>query len=645
MRNIFKSLMLVAVAAMTFTACQKDNGEVNALSKGTTLTVTANLADNDTRVAFGDLVDGVRKVTWEAGDKVSFIVYRNDAIYTFVNDLKVEADGATATFSVEFPKALQAGDRIEALVGHYVRESFGDIFTHEQQQQPTDEGLSTVYVKAVVDYDGNNDLSLTFNHMYPYGRMITDFATKFEEVKFVLDGILLENGDSFQETVTIYPQNITGNDYWFYCENEFIMMETMSIEARGVDNRKYFKTIDNLLSADFALLKGQIAAFKVGSFQTPLATPVAKATLTTVSSMPAIEITWDVVENAYAYIVTCEQNGDISTINRENPKGCYVLFNELKYDTEYSFTIYAIPESDSKDYIKSDVCNVSARTPKDVNAAADYNVTLTKVTAIDGNTISFTGDNAQDQLTLVFNPGLTEIVAGTYIPAPVGPLADDPYYGTIWSSDSALEIGTYNQTTFNISSNYNQYGYYPDGGAVVAVSISDTTYTIVALLTHYTGTTYKFTYTGALEVTTDDEGGEGGEGEVAATTFNYYGRWDDYYGLSMKSSGVYKLIGDNFDIDFTIYYTGYDQETGALVPGTYTYGYNGGYYPDNGSGYDAYDYLYEGNFTFAGTLNGSDLTNNYDSTLVVTDSGITLTIVGGNPSPFVITAGQPTKVN
>lgn len=568
MRNIFKSLMLVAVAAMTFTACQKDNGEVNALSKGTTLTVTANLADNDTRVAFGDLVDGVRKVTWEAGDKVSFIAYRNDAIYTFVNDLEVEADGATATFSVEFPQPLQAGDRIEALVGHYVRESFGDIFTHEQQQQPTDEGLSTVYVKAVVDYDGNNDLSLTFNHMYPYGRMITDFATKFQEVKFVLDGIL-ENGDSFQETVTIYPQNITGNDYWFYCENEFVMMETMSIEARGVDNAKYFKTIDNLLPTHFALLKGQIAAFKVGSFQTPLATPVAKATLTTVSSMPAIEITWDVVANAYAYIVTCEQTGDISTINRENPKGCYVLFNELKYDTEYSFTIYAIPESDSKDYIKSDVCYVSARTPKDVNAAADYNVTLTKVISISGNTINFAGENPQDKMRLEFNSGLESIEAGTYAVV------------ESFTSSTALEVSNYSQ--FNMAEAYStMYDYYINPGDLVDVAKSGDEYTITVISDTWINSvsaskSVKLTYTGKLEVATEDEGGEGGEGGEGATgTIEYLGKWYDIGDDDPTTSGggfMYKVVADGVEYLLELYWA-YADATGAIKEGTYNYCYN-----------------------------------------------------------------------
>ena len=389
---------------------------------------------------------------------------------------------------------------------------------------------------------------------------------------------------------------------------------------------------------------GKIAkANEYNDFRNPgdavkLATPVAQATVITSYGEPVIEITWEAVENAYEYLVTCEETGDVNTINHEHE--CQTLFSSLDYNTTYNFTIVANPESESTLYKQSDEGSVSAKTGLNPNGSADYEITLTKITEINGNTISFTGDNAQDKLTLVFNPGLTEIVAGTYNPAPVGPMDVDPYYGTIWSSDSALEIGTYNQTTFNISSDYNQYGYYPDGGGVVTVSISGTTYTIVALLMHYTGTTYKFTYTGALEVTTDDEGGEG---EVAATTFNFYGRWDDYYGLTSKSSGVYKLVGENFDIDFAIRWVGYDQTTGALVPGTYTYSYNGGYYPGNGSGYDADDYLYEGNcFTFAGTLNGEALQYNYDSTLVVTDSGITLTIVGGNPSPFVITAGQPT---
>ena len=409
-------------------------------------------------------------------------------------------------------------------------------------------------------------------------------------------------------------------------------------------------TGENVMKTKFILTySGKIEkANEYTDFRNPgdaekLATPVAQATVISSYDEPAIEITWEAVDNAYEYLVTCEQTGDVNTIYHEHE--CQTLFTSLDYNTTYNFTIVAYPESESTLYKQSDEGYVSAKTGLNPNGSADYEITLTKITAIDGNTISFTGDNAQDKLTLVFNPGLTEIVAGTYNPAPVGPMDVDPFYGTIWSSDSALEIGTYNQTTFNISSNYNQYGYYPDGGGIVTVSISGTTYTIVALLMHYTGTTYKFTYTGALEVTTDDEGGEGGEGgegEVAATTFNFYGRWDDYYGLSMKSSGVYKLVGDNFDIDFAIHYTGYNQETGALVPGTYTYGYNGGYYPDNGSGYDADSYLYEGGFTFAGTLNGEDLQFNYDSTLVVTDSGITLTIVGGNPSPFVITAGQPT---
>ena len=592
MRNIFKSLMLVAVAAMTFTACQKDNGEVNALSKGTTLTVTANLADNDTRVAFGDLVDGVRKVTWEAGDKVSFIAYRNDAIYTFVNDLEVEADGATATFSVEFPKPLQSGDRIEALVGHYVRESFGDIFTHEQQQQPTDEGLSTVYVKAVVDYDGNNDLSLTFNHMYPYGRMITDFATKFEEVKFVLDGIL-ENGDSFQETVTIYPQNITGNDYWFYCENEFIMMETMSIEARGVDNRKYFKTIDNLLEKNFALLKGQIAAFKVGSFQTPLATPVAKATLTTVSSMPAIEITWEAVENAYQYIISCEQTGEIATIHFENQKGCYWLFNELKYDTEYSFTIYANPGWDSKEYIKSDVCTVSARTPKDVNAAADYNVTLTKVTSISGNTINFAGENPQDRMRLEFNSGLTSIEAGTYA------VVVDSF-----TSSTALEVS--NTSQFNMAEAYStMYDYYVNPGDLVNVAKSGDEYTITVITDTWINSvsaskSVKLTYTGKLEVATEDEGGEGATG-----TIEYLGQWYDIGDDDPTTSGggfMYKVVADGVEYMLELYWA-YADETGAIKEGTYNYCYNtvDGMY----SGYNGFSIISDA-YYYGSTLTAAD---------------------------------------
>ena len=51
MKNLFKNLMLVAVAAMAFTACTETNDEVNAVVNKTIVTGVASFGD-DTRSGF-----------------------------------------------------------------------------------------------------------------------------------------------------------------------------------------------------------------------------------------------------------------------------------------------------------------------------------------------------------------------------------------------------------------------------------------------------------------------------------------------------------------------------------------------------------------------------------------------------------------
>ena len=97
MKNIFKSLMLVAVAAMGFTACQK-TGEEQSVVKPNEVEMTVNVDMDDTRT----YIDEVNKVVkWSEGDQL--MVVENKATFRKTTDIAIDAEGK-ATFTVSFPE-------------------------------------------------------------------------------------------------------------------------------------------------------------------------------------------------------------------------------------------------------------------------------------------------------------------------------------------------------------------------------------------------------------------------------------------------------------------------------------------------------------------------------------------------------------
>ena len=75
MKNLFKNLMLVAVAAMAFTACSEDNNEVNNVERVTRYEFTAEIAD-DTRSGFAEKEDGATayKSEWAGNETLKIFV-------------------------------------------------------------------------------------------------------------------------------------------------------------------------------------------------------------------------------------------------------------------------------------------------------------------------------------------------------------------------------------------------------------------------------------------------------------------------------------------------------------------------------------------------------------------------------------------
>ena len=94
MKSLFKSLMLVAVAAMGFTACQKGSDEVVVLDD-VKMTINAAVESNRTVID-----EANKRVNWSAGDALKVI--ENSTTYRTTSAIDIAADG-TAQFTVSFP--------------------------------------------------------------------------------------------------------------------------------------------------------------------------------------------------------------------------------------------------------------------------------------------------------------------------------------------------------------------------------------------------------------------------------------------------------------------------------------------------------------------------------------------------------------
>lgn len=103
MKNLFTRLMLVAVAAMGFVACQEGYEDVTITPEATEIVMTFVAEAPDTRTSVA--IDGnVAKYSWSEGDKVGFYYVATDVDYKKKGSSKeaVIADDGTATFTASF---------------------------------------------------------------------------------------------------------------------------------------------------------------------------------------------------------------------------------------------------------------------------------------------------------------------------------------------------------------------------------------------------------------------------------------------------------------------------------------------------------------------------------------------------------------
>ena len=265
MKNLFKKMMLVAVAAMAFTACSQDVNEVNKVEKVTRYEFTANIAD-DTRSGFAEKEEGAKayKSEWHEGDQVKIFI---DGYEPIVADITTEGK-----FSFELTDAPESF--YMTVVSPAESWSSKDYSTIPAEQTPLANSVDPVahILKAqnVQVTNGSADAA-NMGHEVAYGKMTVngvDFA--IDHVVVNLKGTYYQNYER-ECTYTINADNVQNNVFWFATET-FENVTEFTVTAYGAEGKVVTKTVD-VAAADKTLSfnYSRVSTFSVSGLEAVVA--------------------------------------------------------------------------------------------------------------------------------------------------------------------------------------------------------------------------------------------------------------------------------------------------------------------------------------------------------------------------------------
>lgn len=264
MKNLFKSLMFVAVAAMTFTACQKDNNDVNTPVEQTVLKFETTI--DETRVTIGDKEGDQYPLTWDGDENVLFDIqdggWWNDKNSTITVD---ENNRANASFEVILDgyaagASVDEGSTIYARLGKIGGAPNLNLSIAYQTQTPTatsvDESFITMLAEFPVEVEGQMVFNGRFEHTAAYGVVTLPAAVDAVEFKSITVKV---NG---YKTYTLNVEGLDTHSYWFACEPEAVN----SLEVTGVasDDTVYKYTAEGL---EKEFKAGVISKFSLKEFE------------------------------------------------------------------------------------------------------------------------------------------------------------------------------------------------------------------------------------------------------------------------------------------------------------------------------------------------------------------------------------------
>lgn len=293
MKKIFKTLAIVAVAALGLTACENDiNEQINANEGTVTVEVVGSVAPT-TRSAFDtiDTTNGKVTSTWSGKENVGFSL--NEA--GLVSATNSSEAGATASFSVELENDSTTEGVIYAVspynaTGDYSIGGFSGISANHDDfyvtipvnQTPlansVDESAHLLVATTKYTEGLPSNVEATFSHVAAYGRMTikefggngiesiaitfpTNVAGQSAYYYYAGENVVGTIGNLKSNSITIDATNVENGVVWFTCAPVGTLEGSMTVVITDADGKTYTK---ELATADkLAFVKGQVSNFAV----------------------------------------------------------------------------------------------------------------------------------------------------------------------------------------------------------------------------------------------------------------------------------------------------------------------------------------------------------------------------------------------
>ena len=293
MKNIFKSLMLVAVAAMAFVACQNEPEDINVTAKQVTVNISGDLVD--TRSYFGEPDETAKTYPskWAGGEKVVFSL-NEAALVEATNTL----EGTRATFSVALadddttegtiyafsPKGVFNGSSATNNEGGFTGlntqyQNAYVVIPEVQEPSTTSVDPSVHLLAGAYNYSDGlpSAVNMQFKHVAAYAKMtIKDFTGVIEKVEVTASEPLAGSGcwyyyagekvgqliNANKTTITVMNPAESNYDFWFGCAPADLTSGTLSVKVYAANDDTYTKAL-NIAGKNFAFNQGGVSRFTV----------------------------------------------------------------------------------------------------------------------------------------------------------------------------------------------------------------------------------------------------------------------------------------------------------------------------------------------------------------------------------------------